>query len=119
MSLGNFAENIYNGNVSLDVTKQEQRKMENMLERFINYNPVKDEYKNKKNVILLKAKEFYKGRKEVLIAFEENMFPLPRPYMFGKNEWKESDDFGDGRFVAKTLTKIFLEKYDQIPLSKK
>ena len=27
MSLGNFAENIYNGNVSLDAAKQEQRKM--------------------------------------------------------------------------------------------
>ena len=75
--------------------------------------------KIKKNGILLNAKEFYKGRKEVLIAFEENMFPLPRPYMFGKNEWKESDDFGDGRFVAKTLTKNLLEKYDQIPLSRK
>ena len=47
------------------------------------------------------------------------MFPLPRPYMFGKNERKKSDDFGDGRFVARTLTKNFLEKYDQIPLSKK
>ena len=90
-----------------------------MLERFINYNPVKDEYKNKKKGILLNAKESYKGRKEVLIAFEKNMFPLPRPYMFGKNERKKSDDFGDGRFVARTLTKNLLEKYDQIPLSKK
>ena len=32
MSLGNFAENIYNSNVSLDAAKQEQRGMENMLE---------------------------------------------------------------------------------------
>ena len=41
MSLGNLAKNIYNGSVSLYVAKQEQRKMENMLERFIDYNPIK------------------------------------------------------------------------------
>ena len=77
MSLGNLAENIYNGNVSLDAAKQEQRKMENMLENVIDYNPIKDVYKNQKRNILLNAREFYNGRKEVLIAFEENMFPLP------------------------------------------
>ena len=48
MSLGNLAENIYNGNVLLDVAKQEQRKMENMLESFIEYNPVENVYKNQK-----------------------------------------------------------------------
>ena len=41
MSLGNLAKNIYNGSVSLYVAKQEQRKMENMLERFIDYNLMK------------------------------------------------------------------------------
>ena len=82
MSLGNLAENIYNGNVSLDAAKQEQRKMENMLEKFINYNPIKDVYKNLKTNILLNAREFYKGRREVLIAFEENMFPLPKTICF-------------------------------------
>ena len=46
MSLENPAEIIYNGNVSLDAAKQEQRKTENMLESFIDYNPVKDIYKN-------------------------------------------------------------------------
>ena len=35
MSLGNLAENIYNGNVSLDAAKQEQRKMENMLQNLL------------------------------------------------------------------------------------
>ena len=42
MSLGNLAKNIYNGNISLDTGKQKQRKMENMLESFIDYNPIKD-----------------------------------------------------------------------------
>ena len=47
MSLGNLAENIYNGNISLGTAKQKQREMENMFESFINYNPVKDLYKSK------------------------------------------------------------------------
>ena len=63
--------------------------MENMFENFINYNLVKNVHKNLKSNILLNAREFYKGRKEVIIAFEENMFPLPKRYVFGKNEWKE------------------------------
>ena len=73
MSLGHFAENIYNGNVSLDTTKKGLRRMENMLGNFIDYNPDKNVYKNQKTDILLNKKAFYKGRKEVLIAFEENI----------------------------------------------
>ena len=45
MSLGNLAENIDNGNVSLDAAKQEQRVMENMLEIFMQGNFTKDEEK--------------------------------------------------------------------------
>ena len=84
MSLGNLAENIYNGNVSLDTSEQEQRRMENMLENFTDYNPGKNVYKNKKSNILLNARKFYKARKEVIIAFEENMFPLPKPCVWLK-----------------------------------
>ena len=47
VSLGNLAENIYNGNFSLDTAKQKQRKMDDMLESFINYSPTKDMHKNK------------------------------------------------------------------------
>ena len=50
MSLGNLAGHIYNDNVSLDAAKQEQRKMENMLESFIDYNPVMNVYKNQKKI---------------------------------------------------------------------
>ena len=91
MSLGNLAENIYNGNISLDAVKQEQRKMVDMFESFIKYTPIKGIYKSKKVNTLLNAREFYKGRREILIAFEENIFPLPKPYVLGKNEWKEKD----------------------------
>ena len=106
MSLGNLAENIYNDNVSLDAVKQEQRRMENMLEKFIDCNPVKNVYKNQKSNILLNAKEFYKGRREVIIAFEENMFPEPKPYVFGKNEWEERD-LSREEFMPKIPKKVF------------
>ena len=56
-----------------------------MLESFIDYNPIKDVYKTKKVNTLLNVREFYKGRREILIAFEENIFLLPKPYVLGKN----------------------------------
>ena len=118
MSLGNITENIYNGSVSLDFAKQKQRRMENMLECFVDYNPIKTAHKNQRANILLNAREFYKGRKEVLIAFEENMFPLSKPYVFGENEWEERDPGGE-KFMSEILKKSFLEKHDQIPLSEK
>ena len=118
MSLENLVENIYNGNNSLDAAKQEQRKMENMLEIFVNYKPVKDTYKNKKTNVLLNAREFYKGRRKILIAFEENMFPLPQPYVFGKNEWEEKY-LGDEKYMPKTFKLNFFQKYNKTPLSEK
>ena len=119
MSLENLAENIYNGNVSLDAAKQEQRRTKNMLENFINYNPVKSVYKNQRVNILSNAKEFYKGRKEILIAFGENMFPLPKPYVFGKNEWKERDFFGKEKIMPETFKLSVLENHDQTELFEK
>ena len=116
MSLGNLAENAYSGNVSLDAAKQKQRRMENMLEKFVDYNPVKNVYKKQK--ICLNAREFYKGRKEVIIAFEENMFPLPTPYVFGKNEWKERH-LSKEEFMPKILEKSFLSELDHASLSEK
>ena len=63
-------------------------------------------YKTEKINILLTAREFYKGRKELIIAFEENIFPLPKPYVFGKNEWKERY-LGKEEFMPKILWKSF------------
>ena len=73
-----------------------------MLEIFIDYSP----------------REFYKGRREILIAFEENIFPLPNPYVFGENVWK-GKYFGDEKFMPKTFKLNFLQEYNQTPLSEK
>ena len=44
MSLGNLVENIYNGNVSLNAARQEKRKIENIHEKFVDYNLVNNVY---------------------------------------------------------------------------
>ena len=90
--------------------------MENMLENFVNYSPIKNMYKNQKRNILLNAREIYKRRKEILIAFEENMFPLPKPYVFGENEWKERY-IGNEEFMRKPFKLSFLEEHNHSPLS--
>ena len=92
--------------------------MENMLENFVNYNLIKDVYENKKDNILLNARELYKGRREVIIAFEEDMFPLPKQYIFGENEWKERY-LGKKEFMPKNLEKSFLNESGHAPLSEK
>ena len=59
---------------------------------------------------LLKAKDIYKGQKEILIVFEENTFPLPKPYLFGENEWKKKDIPANEKFMPKNFKLSFLEK---------
>ena len=61
---------------------------------------------------------FTKGRKELIIAFEENMFPLPKPYVFGKNEWKDRH-LGKEEFMPKILKKSFLSELGHASLSEK
>ena len=89
-----------------------------MLEGFINYIPIKYVYKKSKTNTLLNANEFYKGRREILIAFEENIFLLPKLYVFSENEWKEKDIPFNEKFMPKTELR-FLEKNYQTELSEK
>ena len=61
---------------------------------------------------------FTKRRKELIIAFEENMFPLPKPYVFGKNEWKDRH-LGKEEFMPKILKESFLSELGHASLSEK
>ena len=55
----------------------------------------------------------------ILIAFEENIFPLPKPYVFGEREWKEKD-LRKKRFMPKYFSgRSFLERLGYTPLSEK
>ena len=77
LNLKTFAESLYNGSLSLEVAKLKQRNMEDMITRL-------------EHIVLLNAIEFYKGRKMILIAFKNNVFPLPKQYPSGNaNDWKE------------------------------
>ena len=61
MSLGNFAKNIYNGNVSLDAAKQEtKKKWKICLKVLLITIRLKMCVKIKKINVLLNAREFYK-----------------------------------------------------------
>ena len=56
------------------------------------YNPKKEEFKTQKESVLLNAREFCKGRKMILIAFENNLFPLPKQYPSENiDDWKEDE----------------------------
>ena len=47
------------------------------------------------------------------------MFPLPKPYVFGKNEWKERDFFGKEKIMPETFKLSVLENHDQTELFEK
>ena len=38
-----------------------------------------------------KEEKFYKGRKIIRIAFENDAFPLPKQYPSGINDWKKDE----------------------------
>ena len=47
------------------------------------------------------------------------MFPLPKPYVFGKNEWEEKHFPINENYMPKTFKFSFLEKNNQTELSEK
>ena len=51
--------------------------MENMLIILNEFGPNKEKYKTLKTSILLYEREFYKERKMIIDAFENDIFPLP------------------------------------------
>ena len=68
--------------------KHKQRSMGDMIIGLEYYNPKREKFKTQKESVLLTAREFYKGRKMILIAFENNVFPLPKQYPPGNvNDW--------------------------------
>ena len=78
LDLKNFAESIYNGNLSRKAAKIKQRNMGDMMARLDKYNPKKEQNKEQETSTFLNAREFSKGRKMILIAFENDAFPLPK-----------------------------------------
>ena len=89
LGLGNFAGDIYNGNLSLNAAKIKQRNMEDMIRKLEYYRPSGEKYKIQTST-LLNAKEFYKGRKMILITFENGIFPFPKQYP-SESDWKEDE----------------------------
>ena len=49
-----------------------------MMARLDKYNPKKEQNKEQEKSTFLNVREFSKGRKMILIAFENDVFPLPK-----------------------------------------
>ena len=110
LGLGNFAGIIYNGNLSLNAAKIKQRNMEDMIRKLEYYRPSGEKYKIQTST-LLNAKEFYKGRKMILITFENGIFPFPKQYP-SESDWKE-DEMDSSEFLPRgpdTLLPSFQHK---------
>ena len=52
--------------------------MENILIKLDEYSPKKEKYKTLKISTLLNAREFHKGRKMIIDAFKNGIFPLTK-----------------------------------------
>ena len=74
--------------------------MEDKIKALENYNPKSEKYKTQRTSTLLNAKEFYKGRKMILIAFENDMFPLPKQYPSDMDDW-EKDHIDSSQVLPK------------------
>ena len=57
-----------------------------MIIKLDEYNSKKEKFKAQIESTLLNAREFYKGRKMILIAFQNGIFPLPKQYPSGMGE---------------------------------
>ena len=65
--------------------------MEDMIRKLDEYDLEKETFRAQRESTLLNAKEFYKGRKMILIAFENSAFPQPKQYPSGMDDWKEDE----------------------------
>ena len=99
--LKTFAESLYNGSLSLKVAKLKQRDME---DRIISLK--EEKFKTQKESVFFNAREFYKLRKMILIAFENNVFPLSKQYRLKNiSDWEEDE---------RDSTYIFPEETDEL-----
>ena len=71
----------------MKAAKIKNRNMEDMNKRLENYNPNSEKYKAQKTSILLNAISFDKERKMILIALENDIFPLPKQYPSDMDDW--------------------------------
>ena len=84
--------------------------MEDMIRKLEYYRPSGEKYKIQTST-LLNAKEFYKGRKMILITFENGIFPFPKQYP-SESDWKE-DEVDSSEFLPRgpdTLLTSFQHK---------
>lgn len=89
MSFANLPENVYDHKISLKGAKIQQKSMDDIIKDLELQDPNKDKYKTNKITTLFNTKQFNKGKKMIVIAFENWIFPLPRQKRSAVDDWKE------------------------------
>ena len=74
-----------------------QRYIEDKIRKLDDYKPSTEKYKSQKTSTLSNAREFYKGRKIIIIAFENGIFPLHKQYQ-SESDWTE-DEMDSSEFL--------------------
>ena len=72
--------------------------MKDIIRKLDNYNANSEKYKTQKTNTLPNAREFYKERKMILIAFENDVCPLPKQYPSCMDDW-DGDDMNSSLFL--------------------
>ena len=98
MDLKTFSESIYNGSLSFKAAKAKQRSTENIIVKLDCYDSKKEKFKAHKESTLLNAREFYKGKRMIFNGFKNIVFPLPKQYSLGMDDWEE-DDIDSSHFL--------------------
>ena len=80
--------------------------MEFEIDKLDHYNPKKEKIKTQKDKVLANAKELYKGRKMILMAFENDTFPLAKQYPVKDSDhgWREHELDSTYIIPEKTVT---------------
>ena len=113
MNLGDFAGNIYNGNLSLKAAKIKQRNMKDMIRKLDDYNPNSENYKTQKPNTLLNARELYKTRKIIPVAPENDILPLPKQHPSGMDDWEENEMDSSQFLPEKDKSSILLPSFQR------
>ena len=91
-SLKELFKAIYYRKISIENAEGIQEEFKAILSVLERYNPRKPEYITTKNNLLINAKNFYDGRKEIINAFKNKIFPFKKFDNFGDDDDDDDDD---------------------------
>ena len=111
--LREFFRRTYYGEILIPVTERKKDEFDDMLEILKNYKPRQDSKYNKlKEDLLINAKKFYDGRRMIIKAFKDKLFPLSDPSNY--HHYTESDSKKDKVYFTDKTYKCLADELDEI-----